>query len=141
MSPEKIVYDQWDEATAKYKKELVNYSGVVRKLAKTDPAGKLTLADENVFRNTFLPNTKADAIETATDLATFFKHGSTVDLRNGYLNEFSDFFKSKVLKEKDILVNGTKKSIDVLDKKAYKKFMSEYGDTLKAIFPREYKNS
>ena len=139
LSPEKIVYDQWDEATAKYKKELVNYSGVVRKLAKTDPAGKLTLADENVFRNTFLPNTKADAIETATDLATFFKHGSTVDLRNGYLNEFSDFFKSKVLKEKDILVDGTKKSIEVIDKKAYKKFMSEYGDTLKTIFPEEYK--
>ena len=139
LSPEKIVYDQWDEATAKYKKELVNYSGVIRKLAKTDPAGKFTLADENVFRNTFLPNTKTDAIETATDLATFFKHGSTVDLRNGYLNEFSNFFKSKVLKEKEILVNGTKKSIDVLDKKAYKKFMSEYGDTLKAIFPEEYK--
>ncbi len=139
LSPEKIVYDQWDEATAKYRTELANYSGIIRKLAKTDSNGKFTMADENIFRNTFLPNTKENAIETANDLATFFKHGSTIDLRNGYLNEFSDFFKSKVLKEKDILVDGTKKSIEVIDKKAYKKFMSEYGDTLKTIFPEEYK--
>ena len=130
------VRNEWLNASNFYREGQANYGDLFRRLVKKDELGNYTMAGDNVFKSTFKGKGTTNYIKKILDVKNLFKNR---DFKNAYLKDIQAFYRREVLTGRELkLPAGKQVDLTGVNPVKHKKFMEEYGENIRVLFPDEY---
>mgnify|MGYP003672533332 FL=1 len=138
-SAQEQVFREYVQIGVKYKEGKNLYGKVLGKVLKKQ-GDEYTLAGEDVFKTTFKKKGTDGYLRNINDVKMLTSNPANKDFSVAYLNDLGKFYKQNVFKSKKItLRDGSVIEKEGFDSASHKKFMDDYGDQIKILYPDTHK--
>ena len=133
------VYREYVQIGVKYREGKNLYGKVLGKVLKKQ-GDEYTMAGEDVFKTTFKKKGTEGYLRNINDVKMLTSNPANKDFSVAYLNDLGKFYKQNVFKRKEItLKDGSVIEKEGFDSASHKKFMDDYGEQIKILYPDTHK--